>query len=181
MAKILIQELPFEEILRACYETLNVESSGNLYGHTEHNRGNLIWVVEAAHPEQLAKRTPRGFEPLPGCERSGWTLFTDYIGGFHLHPRARVQKKGNRKINNGLIYMSKQDKKIFNENHHIELVVTLNPVLKTERLKNENPYLVSGYIYANGVFRFNVGGYYYNSGVRRAEIVVPEKILCKLT
>ena len=56
-----------------------------------------MWVVEIAHPVQLAKRFPNGVNPEDGSIRADWNLLYKLIGEYHLHPTSRIQRNGIRK------------------------------------------------------------------------------------
>lgn len=178
MAKICLQPLAFEEILRAVHETRTVECSGSLFGI---NR-NLFWVVESAHPLQLVQRFPNSCDPEDGSSRAYWSLFNSHIGGYHSHIPSRVQKCGERFMEHGRVYIGEIDKERFEHENHIEIVVATKRVNEARKLKNENPYIVSGYIEdERTIYKFDIGGYYKNSRIRRAEIEVPRKLLRMLS
>ncbi len=178
LAKIRIQEIPFEEILRSSYETLSIECIGTLFGEDIETRRRLLWVVEAAHPIQLAKRFSASTYPEDGSIRADWSLLYDVLGGYHLHPTGRKQRKGIRRNEPGRVYLSRQDREdLVNDEVKIEVVSALRMVKKPRKLK-ENPFLISGYLRCGERdYRVDVGGYYYNGGIRKAVIEVPRKIL----
>ena len=173
-ARIHIQELPFEEIVRSAYETLKVECQGVLFGERVEKKDSLLLVVESAHPIQLTKRYPTQNIPQNGSGRSDLTLLNENIGDYHSHP--------TRGIDVGLIRLGKLDRKnLEDDNQKIMLLVALREVNRTRKLIY-NPYLISGYFSSdiegeNKTYRLLIGGYYHNGKIRRAEISVPRKIL----
>ena len=167
--KVYIQELPFEEILRSAYETLKVECQGVLFGEQQEKRNGLTWVVESAHPIQLAKRESGRTTPQDN-RRGDWSLISDKIGEYHSHTWDENSV--------GLIKLSEEDKNgLTNDGFQTEIITTIKEV-KVTRKVGENLYLVSGYIFHEGrKYKIDIGSYYYNGRIRRAEISVPRRIL----
>ena len=176
-AKIQVQAIPFEEILRSAYETLKIECIGSLFGERRERKSSLIWVVESAHPVQLAARFPNSATLEDGSIRADWSLLYDNIGGYHLHPTTRKKINGVRVTSPGRVYLSKLDRKNLRDDPElIEMVVALRRVKEKGKL-GENPFLISGYVGDGQTYRFDVGGYYYSRRIRRAVMQVPGKVL----
>ena len=173
-----IEDIAFEEILRSTYETLNVECKGVLFGELKETKSRTAYFVESAHPIQLAIRCPNYIIYTEGSERSDWKLYNEQIGGYHSHPRGRVQENGIRKIEDGKVVPGKRDKRNLKEDQgKIEIITSLKRVKRKINL-SENPFIVSGYIDNNGeVYRFDMGSYVYNGRIRRCFVKVSPKAL----
>ena len=176
--KILIKELPFEEIIRSAYETLKIECGGFLFGERFEKGKKLIWAIESAHPIQLAKRFPSSYEPQDGSIRADWSLLHETIWGYHLHPTSRQQQNGIRKTRPGKICLSECDRKNLREDPKgIEIIMSLKRVKRTITLK-DNPFIVAGYLREGGIiYHIDMGGYYFNGRIYKALIEVPKRIL----
>jgi len=157
-AKIQVQAIPFEEILRSAYETLKIECIGSLFG-------------------ERRERFPNSATLEDGSIRADWSLLYDNIGGYHLHPTTRKKINGVRVTSPGRVYLSKLDRKNLRDDPElIEMVVALRRVKEKGKL-GENPFLISGYVGDGQTYRFDVGGYYYSRRIRRAVMQVPGKVL----
>jgi proteasome lid subunit RPN8/RPN11 len=176
--EINIEKYAFEEILRSAYETLHIECTGTLFG--EKQKDGRGWIVESAHPIQLAKRTPNGVDSLVGADRSSWSLCQDYIGGYHSHPVSKIQVNGVKEMSPARVNLSDDDKKEITGPDYIELVIAIRKVSHKAILTDNNPFLAGGYIKnKNRIYRFDLGGYYFNNQkrIRRAKISVPSELL----
>ena len=113
-----------------------------------------------------------------GSNRATWSFLHEGIGDYHLHPTTIQQIDGVKFKSLGRVNLGNADKKSLVEDvQKIEIVIGLRKV-KREGTLGENPFLASGYIRDEGrIYRFDVGGYYVNSRIRRAFIQVPDKIL----
>lgn len=170
-SKIHIQEVPFEEIIRSIYETLKLESQGILFGEIYEKRDSLLWVVESAHPIQLTQRFPTRTIPEEGASRGNWSVLNPKLGEYHLHTF--------RKNYVPSLTLSDIDKEGIREHYPngIEVVILLKEVKRAVKLR-QNPDLISGYIEdKQKKYRVDLAGYYYNGGIRRAEITVPRRVL----
>ncbi len=177
---IQIQTFAFEEILRACLETLNVESIGRVFGERCERRKGISWIIESAHPAQLAKRYPASSDFEVNPARTDFSLISEKLGDYHSHPTSRAQVNGIRRKWPGQVYLSEGDRKDFEGKDRIEIVVGLRH-LKRKSVLEENPLLTSGYIeYQGRIYRFDIGGYYRDRGFRRAIMRVPRKVLKQL-
>jgi len=178
-AEIKIEKYPFEEILRSAHETLHIECTGTLFGKRQ--KDELYWIIESAHPIQLAKRTPNQVNSLVCLDRSNWSLYQNYIGGYHSHPVSKIQVEGIKEILPARVNLSDEDKKEIFGLDYIELVIAIRKVSHKSILKDNNPFLIGGYIEnKNKIYKFDMGGYYFNKQfkrIRRAEIFVPSKLL----
>ncbi len=181
--KIIIKEIPFEEILRSAYETLKEECGGLLFGERLEIKDGLVWIVEYVHPIQLAVRYPNSLGARKGFERSYWSLLRECIGDYHSHITTTKQKGGVMYADFGRVFLGGGDKKNLRENpDKIEVVMGLREASRTGKL-GENPFLVKGYIKESGnIYRIDVGGYYYQAGLgfRRALIEVKPKRILKM-
>ena len=172
-----INKNSFEGILRSAYETLKRECAGVLFGENAEKKSGLIYHVESVHPIQLAKRFPKSIEyDEDTLKRAEWGLFNECIGGYHLHPASIRPKDEMQGIYHKRVCLSDADSESVKDGK-IEIVISLRKVKKEGKLKNENPFLVSGYIKDGSIYRFDIGGYYRNGRIRRAEIKVPKSIL----
>ncbi len=173
-----LEDLAFEEILRSVYETLKIECRGSLFGVSNESKTKTTFHVESAHAIQLALRYPNSVIPQEGSLRVDWSLQSDCIGGYHLHPYGRQQKDYCLRTKQGKVYVSKTDKKgLREEQGKIEIVTTLNPVKRKTKL-SENPFLVSGFIDDDGKsYKFEMGSYIYTNRLRRCEMKVSSRAL----
>ena len=171
-----LEDLAFEEILRTIYETLSIEGGGSLFGEIRELKSQTKYIVESAHPIQLAIRYPNSMNPQSGSIRADWSLFNEQIGSYHLHPHGRKQKNHIRKTIPGKIYLSKIDRKNLKEDRDkIEIITSLNEVKRKTKL-SINPFLISGYIEDDGQkYRFDMGSYINNGRIRRCLIEVSPK------
>jgi len=174
--KILFNKTSFEEVLRSAYETLDRECYGFLFGEIVDKRGNRLWVVESAHPVQLAKRYP--CSSYPESERGNWSLSTKNIGGYHSHPPHREQTDGVRTLEQGNLVLSKEDKELIKSlENHVEVVIAIKKVTRKSKIV-DNPLVISGYLGYNGnLYRVDIGAYFHNGRIRKALIEAPRSIL----
>ncbi len=167
--KIYFEANPFEEIIRSAYETLRVECIGTLFGQKYEKKSRLIWIVESAHPTQLAERLADRVSS--GCERGDIDILSKNIGGYHSHTMFR-------KSHITRVSMSSTDVEYLKETpENIEIVIGVKKA-KIKRKRKNNPLIKACYISENGsLYKFEVGGYYLDKGLKRAEIIVPKKVL----
>ncbi len=178
ITKVVIEEVPFEEILRSAYETLSVEGGGFLFGRIENQNDSLLYIVQSAHPIQLAKRTPSYIEGE--TSRASWPGLRTQIGGYHTHPRGRAQNNGERFIENGKLKLSPLDKRnLKSDREEIEIIIALKKAAgRKYQFSNNDPFVIKGYI--NGEknsYPFEMGAYVHNGRLRRCQLHVAPTIL----
>lgn len=175
--KIIIKDVPFEELLRSAYEILKKEDGGVLFGEKTERKQGLLWVVESAHAFQLIERYPGSLGEA--CERASWGLLYEKLGEYHSHITTIIQRNNEKYINPARVALSVGDKYQLKENpQDIEVITGLREVSRAGKF-SENPFLAKGHIRENGrIYRVDVGGYYYipKIGFRRAKIEVSKRI-----
>ena len=171
--KIYIQDKPFEEIIRSAYESSRVECMGNLFGV---RKNGFIWNVEQVHPIQIADRFPTSISTYDTF-RGEWSFLNNHIGFFHSHVTSRESYDGVRLTLQPRANFSAEDiKDITLFPGKLELVIAIKRV-KNRRRANQNPRFISGYIEdKNRLYRFDIGACYNNSGFRRAELEISDKM-----
>ena len=169
-AKIYFQTTPFEGLIKSAYETLRVECQGSLFGRR--NPKTLEWFIESILPSQLVDRKPDGvyFINKLAAPREEAELIKEKIGEYHSHTMFR--KDHAKKV-----CMSKFDAEMLKQRKdEIEIIIGVKKA-KITTLPN-NPFLATCYIRNKGnLYRFDIGGYHYSGKLRRAEIIVPEKVI----
>jgi hypothetical protein len=175
--KIVIGKFALEEMLRASYETLMVESIGYLFGEQEKTPGFMIYNVESVHPIQLAKRKNEGAE-YSASNRGDWTAFNQKIGRFHSHVESRCRFKPYLFICKAGITLSKEDKDYLREEKdRFEIAIAFNKAHRISKISFD-PLLFSGYLRGkNQTYRFDIAGHSYtNNRITRAELYVPKEL-----
>ncbi len=179
-AEVYLEKYAFEEIVRSCFEIPKVECMGYLFGNSyEKKNGNLSYLIKAVHPIQNADRFPSSIILDINDKKPKFVLLDEFIGDFHSHIESRVQKNNVRVNTKGKVSFSSLDRETFGIYPiNTSLVVALNKIKKKNKVSNNNPFLISGYVEDNSkVYKFDIGAYWKNYRIRRAKIKTDPKML----
>jgi hypothetical protein len=173
--EIRIEDSPFEELIRAAWETRDIDSDGYLFGETILKKTKSLWIIHSVHPTQLADRTPLKVIPKKGAERAEFFLFHKPIGEFHSHVDSILRENGEKKKIRSRLYLTKADfERLNDEKYEIEIVIGVRKTNRVMKLQY-NPYLISSYMVNGAPYRFDISGYYIDGGKRRAKMTISEK------